>query len=890
MPYTEIAIDLKARDQMSSVLTQVEKRLGVFNKTGLATGVSFAVVNQAMNLAMQGVSMLEQFITGSIDAYKKWEMAVVGVTNVLKEQDQVLLPHIMANVQEMAKEFGDSAVEMAKAYSMIYRSGVSAAGSLDMLRASEKLAQAQQISVAESTNILTDTMKVFDLSSQDSTDLANKLAKTIDNTTLSVSDLDSIMNMSGPTFVEAGGNINDFLAILITLNQEGFNNFRKMSSGFTSGLQSLLDPSDKARQAMSDFGLTIDPVILKGEGLVAFLRRLQTATGGNITALQDIFGNEQSVAFMTALMTNNFSDFDTQLGYVSDSTDKLGSDFDTAMNTATKSWQKWEAAAGEVQKGIGGAILGKDSQEGTLQMEAMAKAAEKLGWTVDRTRGYMSKAGENYGEPVVMADVIQAKPGGLDSALTEVKNLYKQTFAEMAEQARTTEIFGPLVDQLKVMKDALVTQVNIVASAEAQLRQYRTELKDDQDQITKMTEIRPVTEALRFIPLALDNAAYQSRIFTGALTDQEQATVTLVASIRQHRAELDALTKEANAYSQQAQTNSLAELQIQLDASDNRGRMTREEKEQMKTLQRADLELRINQAENSLKQSQLRDNVLSDEEQRLKDTETAYQVHVDDLNDTYQKDLQNLQTQINQKKQDIEYYVSTFIPEQNTKLIKLEQEFATEYNKAVNDNDFTATEKKQLEDLLAQALATYNGIIRYRNQAMGTSQPEMLSSGAMASTLADRWAAHIQTYHHCVASLMDRVLMAAHREPIPGLDIGGTILESGIAKVHRGETFFPPGGTQNAASSNHVELNVGGITIYANNADDVEAWGHKLGAGLAEGFLDATSAGTTTVTSRKTGASIVVPGTTVTTRTGRTPTATIPVLQSIRHKSRFRVG
>ncbi len=913
MAGNEVSIDIRAYDHASGVINQIEQRLGVFSKQGLAVGAGFAVVNQAMNLAMQGIGKLEQFIVGSIDAYKNWEVSIVQVSNALSQQDQALLPSIIANVNEMSLAYGESATKLMESYDVIVKSGANAAAGLAVLTSAERLAKAQNIDLANSTGLLTDTMKTWNYSSRDSESIANKLAKTMDTTTLSADDLDNMIGSLGPTLSQTGTSLDQFLAILMTLNQEGFNNSRKMMSAISTGLNAMLNPTADAIAEYNKLGIALDPLILQGEGLTNVIKRVQEATGGDISALSKLVGTGQAVAFMNAMMSDGMVQYAKNLDLVGGSTDQLQQDFTKMMGTFSGRMDQINTMFSQMQKNIGSGLIGGGSEMMGYEQQALAETGQKMGITFSENFrvAYLKDMHTGFTTSVLMEPLARGAYG-VGSPVPIAPGFaeeYQKNLQNLVSSAAFTMKTEPVTNFFDTFKTSLIEQSNLLSMAELNLKQYTLDLSDMQTQLANMPALHNMTEALRFIPLALDNASYQSRIFTGALTDQDKATLDLITSIRQHRAELDALSKQANDYANQMTANSIEEMKIQLDVSDNRGRITREEKDQLKELARADLELRVKQAENSLKQGQLQNGVLSDEQRQLQDIETAYQVHIQDLNDTYQKDYDNLQNSIAAKKLMITYYTDTFIPDQNKKLLDLETCFADDYNKVVNSNDFTATEKKQLEDLLAQALATYNGIIRARNQAMGTNQPEMGAGGEqIGNTYQQRWQQHIAQYHHGFPSPFDQILMAGKKEPIPGLAVGGTVAESGIAVVHKGELVLPrnlvgklpdlqessspiimsqPSGK---SGDTHVEINVGPVTINAKNADSVEDWGRKLAQGLSSGFLEASSGGTTTATSRKTGGTIIVPGTTVTTRTLRTPTATIPVNQPIRHKGRFRAG
>lgn len=125
---------------------------------------------------------------------------------------------------------------------------------------------------------------------------------------------------------------------------------------------------------------------------------------------------------------------------------------------------------------------------------------------------------------------------------------------------------------------------------------------------------------------------------------------------------------------------------------------------------------------------------------------------------------------------------------------------------------------------------------------------------------------------------------------MPWLQEGGSILETGAAIVHKGE-YVVPAGVAQGGPSGVINCAVS-IDVHATleHGQSVEDWGKRLGASIANGVLSVTNGASQDVISRKTGAHILVPGTQVTTRTGRTPTSTTIIQPPVTTKSRFRAG
>ncbi len=171
---------------------------------------------------------------------------------------------------------------------------------------------------------------------------------------------------------------------------------------------------------------------------------------------------------------------------------------------------------------------------------------------------------------------------------------------------------------------------------------------EEQKQIVIQTH--KYKEALHYIPLALRNATYTSKIF-------DEKTRALVDSIRIQRNEIKKLNEANRQLSIQTRASSIKQLKLQLYASQHRGRLTRNQEEQLKRLQRADLKRRIATLENEQAIDEIKDKGLTEEEKKLEQIQIVYGERVRTIQDAYQQEINALNNQINAKQMLImDYY------------------------------------------------------------------------------------------------------------------------------------------------------------------------------------------------------------------------------------------
>jgi hypothetical protein len=185
----------------------------------------------------------------------------------------------------------------------------------------------------------------------------------------------------------------------------------------------------------------------------------------------------------------------------------------------------------------------------------------------------------------------------------------------------------------------------ILDKLQNQLSNYNTALKNSQEnfnkltsQRTEMTTLHPLQNDLRYISMGLQDATYSSKIFN-------DATRELVDSIREQHEEIDSLNRVNQIYNMEQNKNTLEIMRIEYDAMGHRGRMTRDQKQTIEELERANMGLRISTAENQLQIDQATMN-LDPLEKRLDQTKLWYDEEIFIIQDTYNKELTALNDKI----------------------------------------------------------------------------------------------------------------------------------------------------------------------------------------------------------------------------------------------------
>ena len=728
----------KIRDnanQYSGVVDHCAQRLGIFSKEGIAMGVGFAITNKIIEFGLQMFGKLTDFIGGSVDAYKEWQDAIVRTSNQLTDQEQVLLPRIITQVKELGRTYEESSVKLLAGFTQVHRAGFSVSSSLMILDASEKLAKVDGAELTTTISLMTGAMRTWKIEATDSSDTANKLNVAMDNTTFGAEDLYSVITTLGPIVEQMNVGFDDFLALLVTLNRQGFDSTGKVTRILNSSLTALIDPGEKAADVFKKYGIVLDPIITQGEGLIGTIRRVTNATDDQIGVWNTLLGSGQAVSVMLALTSNNMQDFAEAQELIGDNAGDLDKDFKNVTQTLSWEFGKWGPIMRGLQRDMGGSLFGNAFNVDDPEMKAtLAQAAKNLGYEFNEKLGTV-KLKFNYG-PLAQHEFMpyqiannwgnQVADPRMKAELKTLSQEFNKVYVSMKGDAAFQAKSGPVVEYFTNLNSKIVELAATYQLAVKQRDQYEKDISDLSAQKSTLETIHKYTQALQAIPLAFTNAAYSNRIF-------DDSTRALVDHMRSEYDQIKELEREGDAYSLAGQKNSLAMMKIQQAALGNRGRMTRDQKQQMKTLQAAELDLQIKELENQIQIGEIKQDGLTDEEERLDQIKTDMQVYVADLNDSYQKDMDNLQTSIDYKQGLVDYYTNTFIPTSYQNLVDAQQTFSDDL-KAIEDSyDWTAEEKTRLDDLLSYTVLMQKKILAAR-EATASSDVESNVNAITANT------------------------------------------------------------------------------------------------------------------------------------------------------------
>ena len=233
----EAKVRITAEDNASGIIDHIQKKLGVFNKEGLATGVAFALATKAIQYAEQGMQYLIQSIQNGIQNAIEFEYNLVSLTNTIDDMD-VSIDTLRNDLILMSNEYGIGVNTLAEEMRMFTREGYNVTESMKLLGEATRFSIANNEDFGSVVNAVNTIMEVFDMDTSDSVYIFNELNDIIDETNLTAQNIADVFGSGAEAIRESGLTLEDMVNILYTLEQRG-NRPQKIIRGFVDMLKEL---------------------------------------------------------------------------------------------------------------------------------------------------------------------------------------------------------------------------------------------------------------------------------------------------------------------------------------------------------------------------------------------------------------------------------------------------------------------------------------------------------------------------------------------------------------------------------------------------------------------------------------------------------------------------
>lgn len=416
-------------DRFGKNLDKSDKSLSRFS-ANLAKGLVGALVVVAAGLGA--------VITGAASFEKR--MRNVNSISKLSEKG---LSDLSQEVLNLSKNLPQSANDLAEGLYDVASSGFQGARGLTVLKAAAEAASAGLSTTATSGRALTAVLNAYGRGAEDAGDVSDVLFQTVNLGVVTFDELASSVGDWVGAAAAAKVPIEDASAALAAMTLAGIN-ANEAGTSLNRMMQDIIQPSEALESTLKGLGYESGAQALATDGLYTVMEKLRGVTGGNITALLQLFPEIRAARGALALTSAEGANYARTQEGIADATTRAG-----ATQKALKEQMKGLSA----QVGIAMNRIKAWGVEVGLRLIPATKDALK--WL----QGLAQEVGKRLGPTLAHLAVIGRNVQQMLKAIWEVSKPVVGVFAAIAGSA--------ILKMLESTAKALATVSTFLAENEA---------------------------------------------------------------------------------------------------------------------------------------------------------------------------------------------------------------------------------------------------------------------------------------------------------------------------------------------------------------------------------------------------------------------------------------
>jgi len=325
--------------------------------TGLFRGAVDRVTKSLKSFASYATAA--SAIAGFIQIMRSGVSAIVAYDQALKDLQAITgatdhqITLMGQKMKTVASDTKFSTTEVADGMKVLGQAGLDAGEAIQTIAAVANLATGTLTDMNVSVDLITTAMRVFNIRSIESADIADIFANAVNKSKLTVDKLRTALNYVGPVAHSSGTSLEETAAAMMTLANSG-QKASKIGTGLRRIFSELVKPSKKLKVAAERVGVSIEALSPTMNSFGDVLSNLQVVLTDTEVAFE-LFGKRGASAAL-ALVQNMDSGYDKML--------KSTKQFGTAASMAAKqmeglgvSWKNFSDKMGLVAVALGEAGL-----------------------------------------------------------------------------------------------------------------------------------------------------------------------------------------------------------------------------------------------------------------------------------------------------------------------------------------------------------------------------------------------------------------------------------------------------------------------------------------------------------------------------------------------------
>ena len=244
---------LKIKDANKAHNASLRETPGLFGKI-ISTIGNYAI----FTLASSAISAFMGAITGTISVVANFDQtlhslkAITGATSIE-------LSGMGSVIKETSSKSRYGTEEIGRGLEIMGQAGLSAAESVNTIKAATDLATGTLEKMESTVDLLTSTMSAYQISTMESGRVADILAIATNKSKLSIDKLRTSLNYVGVIASQSGLSLEQTSASLMVLADRGMK-ASTIGTGFRQVLDKLIAPNEKLREAYTAHGIALDKI------------------------------------------------------------------------------------------------------------------------------------------------------------------------------------------------------------------------------------------------------------------------------------------------------------------------------------------------------------------------------------------------------------------------------------------------------------------------------------------------------------------------------------------------------------------------------------------------------------------------------------------------------
>jgi len=261
-----------------------------------------------------GILQVRDAITSGVTAIIEYDQALKDLQAITRASG-LEVSQMGAKILEVAATTKFSASEVAAGMRIIGQAGFSASESIETMQAVSDLATGTLSSMASTVDLVTTAMRVYNIESSRSNEVADVFANAVNRSKLTIDKLRTSMNFIGPVATAAGVSFAELNAAMGTLANSGIR-ASTIGTGLRRIFAELIDPSEKLKKAARQAGIALSDLDPRSASLTDVFKNLKLILADTGVAF-DIFGKRGAAAALA--LAKNPEKYQEMLEVISES-------------------------------------------------------------------------------------------------------------------------------------------------------------------------------------------------------------------------------------------------------------------------------------------------------------------------------------------------------------------------------------------------------------------------------------------------------------------------------------------------------------------------------------------------------------------------------------------